>query len=145
MTSQTPFTFGTRLVGSVADARPRVEAALRAEGFGILTEIDVQSTMKAKLGVDRPPFLILGACNPQLAHRALEADPSIGALLPCNVVLRADGEETIVEAMDPLAVLGIVESAGVHAVAGEARARLERAISALDVWALDVSARPDRS
>ncbi len=140
MTSQTPFTFGTRLVGSGADARPRVEAALRAEGFGILTEIDVQSTMKAKLGVDRPPFLVLGACNPQLAHRALEADPSIGALLPCNVVLRADGEETIVEAMDPLAVLGIVESAGVHAVAEEAKARLERAISALDV-----SARPDRS
>jgi len=140
MTSQTSFTFGTRLVGSVADARPRVEAALRAEGFGILTEIDVQSTLKAKLGVDRPPFLILGACNPHLAHRALDADPSIGALLPCNVVLRADAEETIVEAMDPLAVLGIVESAGVHAVAEEAKARLERAISALDV-----SARPDRS
>ncbi|MEX2183000.1 MAG: DUF302 domain-containing protein [Chloroflexota bacterium] len=133
MASQTPFTFGTRLVGSVADARPRVEAALRAEGFGILTEIDVQSTMKAKLGVDRPPFLILGACNPKLAHRALDADPSIGALLPCNVVLRADGEETIVEAMDPLAVLGIVESVGVHAVAEEAKARLERAISTLDV------------
>jgi len=132
MTTHTSFTFGTRLVGSVADVRPLVEAALKAEGFGVLTEIDVQATLKAKLGVDRPPFVILGACNPQLAHRAIEADPSIGALLPCNVVLRADGDETIVEAMDPLAALGIVESAGVHAVAEEAKARLERAISALE-------------
>ena len=132
MNTQTSFTFGTRLVGSVAEVRPRVEAALKVEGFGILTEIDVQATLKAKLGVDRPPYVILGACNPQLAHRALEADPSIGALLPCNVVLRSDGDETIVEAMDPLAALGIVEGAGVHAVAEEAKARLERAISALE-------------
>ena len=132
MTRLTSFTFGTRLAGSVADIRPRVEAALKAEGFGVLTEIDVQATLKAKLGVDRPPYLILGACNPPLAHRALEADPSVGALLPCNVVLREDGADTIVEAMDPMAALGIVESAGIRPVAEEATARLEHVIEALE-------------
>ncbi len=131
MTALTSFTFGIRLGGSVAEIRPRVEAALKAEGFGVLTEIDVQATMKEKLGIDRAPFLILGACNPPLAHRALEADPSVGALLPCNVVLREDGAETLVEAMDPMAVLGIVQRAGVRPVAEEAKACLERAIAAL--------------
>jgi len=128
----TSFTFGTRLRGTVADVRPRVEAALKAEGFGVLTEIDVQATMKAKLGVERAPYLILGACNPPLAHRAIEADPSVGALLPCNVVLRADGSDTIVEAMDPMAALGIVHSSEIRAVAEEAKARLERAIATLE-------------
>jgi len=132
MTNLSNFTFGTRLVGSVVDVRPLVEAALKAEGFGVLTEIDVQATFKAKLGVDRPPYLILGACNPPLAHRAIEADPSVGALLPCNVVLREDGPDTIVEAMDPAAALGIVETAGIRPVAEEAKARLERVIEALE-------------
>ena len=132
MSRRTAYTFGTRLGGSPAETRPRVEAALRAEGFGVLTEIDVQATLKARLGVDGAPYLILGACNPPLAHRALEADPSVGALLPCNVVLRADGADTIVEALDPMAALGIVDLPGVRPVAEEARARLERAIAALD-------------
>jgi uncharacterized protein (DUF302 family) len=131
MTVLTSFTFGTRLPGTIAIVRPSVEAALKAEGFGILTEIDVQATMKAKLGVDRAPYLILGACNPPLAHRALEADPSVGALLPCNVVLREDGGEIVVEAMDPMAALGIVDAPGVRAVAEEAKDRLVRAIDAL--------------
>jgi uncharacterized protein (DUF302 family) len=131
VTFSTSFTFGTRLPGTIASVRPGVEAALKAEGFGILTEIDVQATMKAKLGVDRAPYLILGACNPALAHRALEADPSVGTLLPCNVVLREDGAEIIIEAMDPLAAMGIVDAPGVHAVAEEAKARLTRAIDAL--------------
>lgn len=129
---RTSFTFGTRVPGSIADVRPAVEAALKAEGFGVLTEIDVQATMKAKLGVDRPPYVILGACNPPLAHRSLEADPSFGALLPCNVVLREDGPETIVEAMDPVAALGMVDAPGVRPIAEEAASRLERAVAALE-------------
>jgi uncharacterized protein (DUF302 family) len=131
MMIRTAFTFGTRLPGTVADVRPAVEAALRAEGFGVLTEIDVQATMKARLAIEQAPYLILGACNPPLAHRALEADPSVGALLPCNVVLREDGAETIVEAMDPMAALGIVDTEAVRSVAEEAAARLERVIEAL--------------
>jgi uncharacterized protein (DUF302 family) len=132
MMIRTSYTFGTRVRGSVQDVRPAVEAALRVEGFGVLTEIDVQATMKAKLGVDRAPYLILGACNPPLAHRAIEADPSLGALLPCNVVLREDGPDTIVEAMDPMAVLGIADVPGVRPIAEEARARLERVIATLE-------------
>lgn len=131
MPTKTGYAFATRLVGSIGDVRPGVEAALRAEGFGVLTEIDVQATMKAKLGVERAPYVILGACNPTLAHRAIEADPSVGVLLPCNVVLREDGPETIVEAMDPGAALGIVDSPGIQPVADEAAARLGRVIAAL--------------
>jgi len=135
MSTTTSFTFGTRLRGTVAGVRPAVESALKAEGFGILTEIDVQATLKAKLGVDRAPYLILGACNPPLAHQALQVNPSVGALLPCNVVLREDGAETIVEAMDPMAALGIVDAPGVRAIAEEAKARLARAIASLETRA----------
>jgi uncharacterized protein (DUF302 family) len=131
MTIRTSYTFGIRLHGPVADIRPVVEAALKAEGFGVLTEIDVRATMKAKLGVERAPYVILGACNPALANRAIEADPSVGALLPCNVVLREDGPDTIVEAMDPMVALGIVDAPGIRPVAEEAKARLERAIASL--------------
>ncbi len=129
------FTFGTRIHAPLSAVRPRVEAALKAEGFGVLTEIDVQATMKARLGIEQAPYVILGACNPPLAHRALEADPSVGALLPCNVVLRDDGGETIVEAMDPLSVLGIVDHPAIRLVATEARERLQRAIAAVEAGA----------
>lgn len=132
MSISTSFTFGTRLPGTLASVRPTVDAALRTEGFGVLTAIDVQATMKAKLDVDRAPYVILGACNPPLAHAAIEADPSVGALLPCNVVLREDGAETIVEAMDPMAALGIVDSPAIRLVAEEAKARLQRVIAALE-------------
>ncbi|MDA8237875.1 MAG: DUF302 domain-containing protein [Chloroflexi bacterium] len=128
----TPYTFGTRVAGSPSEVRPRVEAALRDEGFGVLTEIDVAATMKAKLGIERAPYIILGACNPPLAHRAIEIDPSVGALLPCNVVLRADGDGTIVEAMDPAAAMSIGGDAAIGEVATEARRRLERVIAAVE-------------
>jgi uncharacterized protein (DUF302 family) len=132
MPIKTSYTFGTSLAMSVAEARPLVEAALKVEGFGILTEIDVAATMKAKLGVEGPPYLILGACNPPLAHRALTAEPSVGALLPCNVVLREQDGRTIVEAMDPGAVLGVVESSAIEPIAREARERLLRVIESLE-------------
>lgn len=125
------YSFGARVAGAFPDVREGVVAALRAEGFGVLTEIDVAATMKARLDVDLAPYVILGACNPPLAHRALTTDPSIGALLPCNVVVRADGEAIVVEAMDPAAVLGLVGDPRVDEVAGEVRGRLTRAVSAV--------------
>jgi uncharacterized protein (DUF302 family) len=113
--------------------RPRVEAALRTEGFGVLTEIDVAATLKAKLGIDRRPYLILGACHPSLSHAALEADPSIGALLPSNVVYREDEPGiTAIEVLDPLVALSIAGEPSIASIAREARARLSRVVAALE-------------
>ena len=120
------YTFSTTMPGPIDDARERVIAALATEGFGVLTEIDVAATMKAKLGEEMPPYRILGACNPPLAHQALSAEPSIGALLPCNVVLRQEGEAIVVDFMDPEAVLTLVERDGVAAIAADVRSRLDR-------------------
>ncbi len=106
--------------------------ALTAEGFGVLTEIDVQATLKKKLGVDQPPYLILGACNPPLAHKVLQSEPRIGVLLPCNVVVReAAAGEVEVSAMDPQAAMQVVENPGVAEVAAEVRERLARVVAAI--------------
>ncbi len=126
------YTFGVRIAAPFDDVRRSVETALRAEGFGVLTEIDVAATLRAKLGVARDAYVILGACNPALAHRALAADPAVGALLPCNVVVRDVGDAVLVEAMDPRAALGLVDDAAVAEVAAEARAKLVRVVTALE-------------
>lgn len=110
-----------------------VRDALVEQGFGVLTEIDMRATLKKKLDVDVPPQVILGACRPPLAYQALQADPAVGALLPCNVVVRAlDDETTLVEAIDPDAMMGVTDSAPLMAVAAEAKQRLTAALAAVD-------------
>lgn len=128
--------FGRTLTIGFDEAVAKVTEALKAEGFGVLTTIDVRATLKAKLDVEFPPYTILGACNPPLAHRALTTDPNIGLLLPCNVVVRAlpaqDSQpRTGVEVVDPESMLAVANSAELADVAHEARARLERVVAAL--------------
>ncbi|WP_314612859.1 DUF302 domain-containing protein [Streptomyces stackebrandtii] len=106
-----------------------VRRALADQGFGILTEIDVQATLKAKLGHDMEPYLILGACNPPLARQALDADRSIGLLLPCNVVVRADGDQVIVQAIDPATMVTLTGVDAMTPVADEAARRLDAALA----------------
>ena len=115
------------------EAVARVRGALADQGFGVLTEIDVRATLKDRLDADMEPYLILGACNPPLAHRALEADRAIGMLLPCNVVVRADSAGgTLVQALDPGTMLTLAEEPALAPVAAEARTRLNAALKALE-------------
>ena len=124
---------GTTVSLSPENALARVKDALAAEGFGVLCEIDVAATLKKKLGVEFRPYVILGACNPALAHQALIADRDIGLLLPCNVIVYSDNEpgHSVVAAIDPAVALEMTGNASLHDLATEARARLTRALEAV--------------
>ncbi|HSQ17039.1 MAG TPA: DUF302 domain-containing protein [Anaerolineales bacterium] len=122
------------LSGTIDEVKPQVLSALKAQGFGVLTEIDVQKTMKEKLGVEYEPYFILGACNPQLANRALTADRSIGLLLPCNVVIQQVGGEVKVSILDPEIMFSVVEPElkdALSTLPQEARQRLQAALDSL--------------
>lgn len=117
---------------SYDEAVAATKAALSEQGFGVLTEIDMKATLKAKIDADIPPQIILGACRPPLAKRALELDPSIGTLLPCNVVVREDGAgNTLVEAMDPDSMVGFTGNEALREVSDEAKRRIQGALDAL--------------
>jgi uncharacterized protein (DUF302 family) len=116
---------------SIEEAETRIRAALAEQGFGILTEIDVAATLESKLGITRRPYKILGACNPPLANRALEADETIGLLLPCNVVVFEDEDGTVVSAIEPLMMADL--SPAVQSIADEAHDALERALDAIPI------------
>jgi len=113
------------------DAIAAVKDALKDQGFGVLTEIDVRQTLKDKLNIDIEPQIILGACNPQLAHRALEIDPRVATLLPCNVVVRTDDGHTIVEALDPKIIAEVPDNPALAPIADEAGQRIQAALDAL--------------
>lgn len=131
-TMTTNYGFGKTVSYAFDEAIQRVTAALQTEGFGILSDIDVAATLKKKLNADMPAYRILGACNPSLAQRAIQAEPSIGLLLPCNVLVRevADGNVSV-EFMDTDAVLQLVGKPDIAALAGEVRERLERVMAAV--------------
>ena len=122
----------TSVAAPLDEAIARTKAALKEQGFGVLTEIDVRQTLRDKIGVEFAPYVILGACNPGLAHRALQAEPSVGLLLPCNVVVREVGGRSEVAAVDPEQMLGMFGGdAAIRGVAAEAAAGLRAAIAAL--------------
>ncbi len=124
-----------QIPGSVDDVKPQVQAALKTQGFGILTEIDVQKTMKEKIGAEYEPFLIWGACNPNLANQALTADRAIGLLLPCNVTLRQVGASVEVSILDPDAMFSVVEpetAKKIPTLPQEAKKKLQAALDSLE-------------
>ena len=129
---ETGFGFGKAVELRFDDAISKVSEELEVEGFGVLSDIDVAGKIKAKLNKDMPPYRILGACNPALAYQAVSAEPEIGLLLPCNVLVREDEDGTVhVSFMDPKAVLSLVDNPGVEPLAGEVKTRLERVLAAL--------------
>lgn len=128
--TSTSYQFSTRVQLPYEEAVQRVTEELKKEGFGVLTEIDVKATFKKKLDVDYRPYIILGACNPPSAYKALDAELEIGLLLPCNVIVYEDDGETVVSAVDPVVMLGVVGNPELDAVASDIQARLQRVISA---------------
>lgn len=130
-TTTTGLGLTVQLSGPFEAALTRVIEALKTEGFGVLTEIDVQATMKKKIDADMPAYLILGACNPKLAWRAIGVEPKIGAMLPCNVIVRQTGGSVTVSAVDPVASMEAVANADLKAVAGEVRGLLAAAVQAI--------------
>jgi uncharacterized protein (DUF302 family) len=124
----TGYTLNRTTLLAFDQAVERVRAELKAEGFGVLCEIDVQATLREKLGVEGKPYLILGACNPPLAHRALQAEPELGVLLPCNVIVYERDGETRISAIDPERMLSIVGNDQVAPVAAEVKARLSAVV-----------------
>jgi uncharacterized protein (DUF302 family) len=132
--NQTTYGFGTAIDLPYEKAVSKVKDALKDQGFGVLTEIDVRATLKQKLDVDFSPYIILGVCNPQLAHRALTAEREIGLLLPCNVIVYADGIDSAqshVAVMDPEAALALAGNPAIAPLAAEVKARLEKALDGL--------------
>ena len=126
------YTLGTTLDRPYEETVRAVRDALETQGFGVLTEIDLRATLRKKLDVDVPPQVILGACRPTLAHEALQVDPSIATVLPCNVVVRAiDDTATVVEAFDPQAMMGLSGNEGLDSVAADARRRITAMLAAL--------------
>lgn len=129
MIEQKAYGFGAKSKLSYAEAVEQTKAALKEEGFGVLCEIDVKKTMKEKLDVDFRPYVILGACNPPLAHRALSSELDLGLLLPCNVVIYDEEGGAVVKAMDPEPVLGMVGNPELSPVAAEVKARMQRVVA----------------
>lgn len=126
----TTYAIRREMDGTVEEVIDRVTGALKDEGFGVLTTIDVAATLKAKLDRDVPPYVILGACNPVLASQGLEMEPDLGVLLPCNVVVREEDGRTVVAAMEPLSAMGLAGNQDLAPLATEARERIERAVAA---------------
>ena len=132
MELQTAYAFGKKVDAPFGEVEQKVREELGKEGFGILTEINVQDKFKEKLGRDFRDYVILGACNPALAWEAFHKELNIGTLLPCNVVVyRDDGNKTVVMVMDPVAALGVIGNAGLSEIAAQVRARMERVLAAL--------------
>jgi uncharacterized protein (DUF302 family) len=131
MMIETTYGLKTRTPLGMEKAEARVRELLSAEGFGILTEIDVAATLQAKLGIERDPYRILGACNPHLAAEALENEADVGLLLPCNVIVYRDGEDTVVAVLDPVTMVDLTDNPALEKVAREARARLEQVVEAM--------------
>ena len=127
--------YAIELAEALPAARERVIAALKAQGFGVLTEVDVQATLREKLGAETPPYRILGVCNPPLAHRALSISAHAGLMLPCTVTLREQGGRTIVELLRPEAAVSVIAVDALQPVASEAEARLRAVVEALEATA----------